>query len=705
MAFDANDLSPHEHFVLERVRAGEVADFEPMAGPGGAKPSVRAGFLRKLLLGLDPAWAVPAPGVRIKAARIEGALDLADCAGAGLPALALVACDIPEPVDVSHARLTRLSFKGSRMARLIAIESDIAGELDVCDVAPIDGTLTAKLRGARIDGDLLARGAKFVRTPDGDDDDALMLQGAEIAGNALFDAGFEAHGCLWMLSVRIAGGLSLDSAVLLNRTENTAGQAIAADGAHFGSVILRKARVEGEARFCSMRVGGDFDMSDGASFRNELGVAVMLSNSEIGGQLAGDNCKVAGQVWMHNCGVARNFDLSCAEITHRINPRGDAYGRALDATSLRVGGAALFKGANIKGEVLLADARIEGYLAFGGGRFINGGAWAIRAPNVRVGGNLTLKIEDGSATPHGPKTVIEGGVKFDRARIEGALSWYMLELRGPGPIGTKGGCFTFADAQIAGPVQARALVAQPDALIDAAGAICAALDDDVKTGWGAEGATLALDGFGYGRIDSANEHWRTRLAWLKRSRRGNERFSPQPFEQTAQVYARAGRHEDARRISLAQRDLHTRAGSAGPLTWALSSLFGLVAGYGLAPIRVVRALALFLALGVGGVLLANEQGALVTPSGAQCNGAIEPVMYALDVAVPLIDLGQEGACAPGRTARAELSQGLALGESAWRLFEGGALWRWAHGLYALLGAILTALAALTFSGVLKPKDE
>ena len=55
MAFDANDLSPHEHFVMERARAGEVADFTPMAGPDGAKPAVRAGFLRKLMLGVDPA--------------------------------------------------------------------------------------------------------------------------------------------------------------------------------------------------------------------------------------------------------------------------------------------------------------------------------------------------------------------------------------------------------------------------------------------------------------------------------------------------------------------------------------------------------------------------------------------------------------------------------------------------------------------------
>ena len=97
---------------------------------------------------------------------------------------------------------------------------------------------------------------------------------------------------------------------------------------------------------------------------------------------------------------------------------------------------------------------------------------------------------------------------------------------------------------------------------------------------------------------------------------------------------------------------------------------------------------------------------LVTPQGAQCNGAVEPVLYAVDVALPVIDLGQEARCAPGRTIRAELPTGMEVSaESDWRLFEGLALWRWAHALYAVFGAILTALAVLTFSGVMKPRDD
>ena len=709
MAFDANDLSPHEHFVVERTNAGEIADFTAMAGPGGAKPSVRAGFLRKLLLGLEPSWTVRTPGIRIRAARIEGMLDLTDCSGEGLPALAMLGCEIPEPLDLSHARLPRLSLRGSRLTRLVAIESQIDGELDLSDITPLGEpgleTLTIMLRGMRIGGDVLASGAKLARATDSDDD-ALMMQGAEVAGGVLLDKGFEAFGCVRLVQARIAGGLSCEGGQFLNRAETGDAAAFNADNADIGAVHMRgKFRAEGEVRFSGARIRQDFNIRE-ASLRNDLGVALALTNISLGGQLLGNDAKIGGGVHLQNASVASNLDLRGAEIAHRTSLRGDAFGRAIDAASLSVGGALLLHGANIKGEVFLPDARITGYLAFGGGRYINGGGWAIRAPNARAGGNVTFKLAESGFAPHGQKTVIEGGAKFDRARIGGALAWSGLELRGPGPDGAKGAVFSFADAQIAGPVRARALTAQQDAFIDAAGATCAALDDDVKAGWGAETARLGLDGFNYGRIDSEGEKWRLRLGWLKRSRRGGERFSPQPFTHAAHVYARMGRREDGRRILLAQHDLGTLSGSSGPFTWALSSLFGLIAGYGLAPIRIARALVLFLAIGVAGVLAMNAQGALVTPQGAACNGAVEPAIYAIDVALPVIDLGQASRCAPGRTGRADLPAGMEVSPASdWRLFEGVALWRWAHALYALLGAILTALAIVTFSGVLKPKDE
>lgn len=709
MAFDANDLSPHEHFVMERTRNGEVADFTAMTGSDGGKPAIRAGFLRKLLLEFDPAWTVRAPGVRIRGARIEGALDLADCSGAGgagLQALGLEQCDIPEPIDLSRARLARLGLTRCRLRRLVAVETMIEGQASLAEASPFGEagaeTLSVDFTAARIGGDVWLTGASLARAIDAPGETVLRLDRAEIGGDVLLER-CETLGAISMPGARVRGALVCEGAQLLNRTDDAKGAAIDARGADIAGNVRLTAKAEGAVDFAGARIGGDLDFSRGL-LRNEFGVAFSLANARVAGQvlIAG---KIAGQVALQGAEISRNLDLRGAEIANPLTPRADSYGVSVDAAALSVGGAALLQGANIKGELFLADARIAGYLGFGGGRFINGGHWAIRAPNIRVGGNLTFKIAESGFAPHGQKTVIEGGAKFDRARIDGAFAWLNLELRGPGPDGAKGAVFSFADAAIGGPVQARALVAQQNAELDASGASCAALDDDVKTGWGLETSRLRLDGFAYGRIDSPDERWRTRLSWLKRSRGAGDRFSPQPYAHAAHVYARAGRREDARRILLAQHDTRTLSASAGPITWALSSLFGLISGYGLAPIRIVRALALFLAMGVAGVLAMNAQGALVTPDGRACNGAVEPALYAVDVALPVIELGQESRCAPGRTARADLADGVALGESDWRLFEGAAMWRWAHALYAMLGAVLAALAVLTFSGVMKPKDD
>jgi hypothetical protein len=708
MAFDANDLSPHEHFVMERARAGEVADFTPMAGPDGAKPAVRAGFLRKLMLGVDPAWAVRTPGVRVKAARIEGSLDLTDCSGAdgsGLPALWLEDCDVPDPIDLSHARLVRVTLRTCRLRRLVAADAAIDGELSLAAVGPLGApgaeAFSADLRGVRIGGNFRATGAAFALPSEGVSV-VLGLDGAEVGGDVLLNDGFEALGAVSLSSARIAGALDCQGAHLLNRTEDARGAALAARGARIGGDVRlgEKFKTEGAVDLSGAQIGGDLDLAHGV-FRNEFGAALLLTNVRIAGQLEGA-AKIHGHVSMQGAEIACNLNLKGAEIANPLTPRADSFGVAVDAASLSVGGAALLQGANVKGELFFADARIGGYLAFGGGRFINGGGWAIRAPNVRVGGNLTLKIDEGGFAPHGQKTVIEGGAKFERAQVGGSLSWLNLELRGPGPDNSKGGTLSFADAQIAGPVQARGLVTHQHARIDASGARCAALDDDLKTGWGAEGVRLDLEGFDYARIESKDERWRQRLGWLRQM---GGRFSPQPYTHVANVYARAGRREDARRILLAQHDQRTLLASAGPVTWLLSSLFGVIAGYGLAPIRIARALALFIAIGVAGVFAMNAQGALVTPQGRQCAGAVEPALYAIDVALPVIDLGQESRCAPGRTARAELPAGMEISPySDWRVFEGVALWRWAHALYALLGAILTALAVITFSGALKPRE-
>lgn len=703
MAFDANDLSPHEHFVVERTRLGEVADLSPMTGPGGAKPTLRAGFLRKLLLKLDPTWPVQAPGVRINGARIEGALDLTGCSGDRLPALALTACEIPQPVNVSAAHLSALSFAGSRLAQIDADAARLDGDLDLAGSAPLGApgheTLTVRARGLRVDGAVNANGAKLARAIDAQDF-ALMLDDADITGGVSLDGEFESFGGVSLAHARIGGVLSLNGAQVLNRTDANGAPALSANGARIRAVLMEeKCRLEGAADFSGADIAGDVRIGHG-SFRNESALALSFANARIGGDIHAYAAKITGELVLREAQIAGDLNLAGAEIAHVQARRGHEFARVVDAPFLKVAGAAIFNGVNAKGEVLLEGAQIGGHLALGGGRYIHSGHWAIRATGARIGGDVTFKIPDSGFAPHGQKTVVEGGARLDRIEVGGALIWAGLELRGPGADGAKGAALSFAGAKIAGPLHARALTTQQDASIDATGAACAVLDDDISSGWGSDAATLLLDGFTYARIEKTDEKWRDRLTWLKRNR---GRFSPQPYDAAARAYVHTGRREDARRMTLARHDLQTRASLGNPLLWTMSSLFGLTCGYGLAPLRMLRALALFFALGVVGVLAMNAQGALVTPRGAACNGAVEPALYALDVAMPIVDLGQASRCMPGRTARAELAEGFALSETEdWRVFEGAALWKWAHALYAICGAILSALAVFTLAGFARP---
>src|SRR5690348_10565192 len=96
---DKLGLTDIERIARDRILAGEVADF-----PGAAdKPPLRATVLDAL------ANASPPRGIRVKNARVDGALDLGD---ASLAALALDDCDIATPLMLDGARLGRLSIIG-----------------------------------------------------------------------------------------------------------------------------------------------------------------------------------------------------------------------------------------------------------------------------------------------------------------------------------------------------------------------------------------------------------------------------------------------------------------------------------------------------------------------------------------------------------------------------------------------------------------
>jgi hypothetical protein len=123
---------------------------------------------------------------------------------------------------------------------------------------------------------------------------------------------------------------------------------------------------------------------------------------------------------------------------------------------------------------------------------------------------------------------------------------------------------------------------------------------------------------------------RERLTWLERN---EDSDSPRPYEQLARQYREAGHDHDARTILLAKYRHRTRQLRFPLKLWGY--LQDVTVGYGYRPLRALAWLAaLTVVVGVSSAVWPPHP---VTGSVAAFNSAV----YALDVVLPILDLGQE----------------------------------------------------------------
>lgn len=416
-AFDSAHLLDAEAEVVARTALGEVAMLSPEA-------SLRAAFLRHLLLGLpapvEP-WALRLPGVRIRGARIEGALDLAGCAGAddtGLPSLALEHCAISEPFDLTNARLARLSLRGSRIGEVKARGMRLDGALDIAGVAPAEAEAWIDAHGATIGGDLIGRGANL-RAPSprtgiahrdaryalrlsgatingsidlmgdvaliggialdtarvqGDvvvrgarvtagEGDAIGAQAARFGGVVIFADGFQADGVIWLVGAQVAGTLDMNGARLSNRAADGSGGTLAVDTASVGgSMLLRNGFIsEGGVSLRGARIGNSLEC-DGAALLNDTedgaGVALGADHAEIAGAVLLRHGFTAQGV-LSFVGAKLGGNLECDGATLR-NATPDGTGVVLSAENAVIGGAVLLRhGFTAHGGISLLAASID----------------------------------------------------------------------------------------------------------------------------------------------------------------------------------------------------------------------------------------------------------------------------------------------------------------------------------------------------------
>jgi hypothetical protein len=422
---------------------------------------------------------------------------------------------------------------------------------------------------------------------------APQLDGARIAGSLSFAdcslPGLNAETCRIDGDLALNAGCNIDGEVILTRA--TLGRNLNCDRMRLGGSEQAGRRVPGRLVADSARIAGSVLLSGGFEAVGE--VQFMAT---------------------HICG---DFRAGNAHLTADLDASG-ARGVALNLDRLRVGGS-VFLGAGFSaaGQVSLQQARIEGDLDCSGAAFD--------------------AVGDASWGDH------SAALLLDRARIGGSLNLRHLQdpLQGA----------SLADARVG------------------------ALIDDAST-WGRH---HVLDGFEYKRFaGGATTDALARLDWLGRQTATHlrEDFRPDPWRRLISVLRRTGHGTSARDVAIG-RELHLRrAGMIGldappSLRWLASlahDLFGLVAGYGHRPLRLLVAAGAVWLLCGGLYWAAAEHGALAPsaalslaePRLAQClpdcsqlpstMPRFQPLVYSLDVLVPLIDLQQERHWAPVRDA-------------------------------------------------------
>jgi hypothetical protein len=671
---DFQPLLYAEQVVMNACRNGVVASL------GQGRPNreatgflVRASFIRFLLLGGDAQAPVHEHGVRIVGAWVEGELDLAGCElprgcclhacvfdGAlrmrdakawrtisllgshlrkGLLAdglvcqgdLVLTECSIAGGVRLGHAQIggqllcNHGNIDGQGAEALFADGASIKAGLSLSDRFKAQGTVG--LKGARIGGQLACRNGNF----DGKGNDALSAEGASIEGDVVLDGRFEAKGTVQLRGAQVRGQLNCAG----GNFDGCDAPALAAESAEItGAAILTGGfTAKGEVRLLLAKIGGQLNCTGGKFVGSQ------------GDALSADGASIAGDVFLKGGFESRG---SVGLLGARIGGQFDCAGANFEVDS---GFALLCDGATIAGSVSLSD----GLCAKGEVRFVD----------ARIGGALACKSSHFTASG-------TYDLNFEKAQVDGV--WFLREL-------------------------ARTTINAGYMRVDV-------LDDDLQA-WGHRSV---LDGFEYGSLaGNAPKSARERIEWLHVQTAehlglsdGGRAFRPQPWQHLQKVLRRMGHREEARKVAVefearlrvADQIGLSAAGTPAPVrvlkrqfVRALHAAFGFLAGYGYRPLRLVFALfALWLTCGVlywtlalppysvfgptdplvfqnpryGACMPNGSQGLPVGPDAVPRSGGnwylcsalppeyptFSPLVYSLDVLLPLVDLGQEKAWGP-----------------------------------------------------------
>lgn len=480
----------------------------------------------------------------------------------------------------------------------------------------------------------------------------LQLAGARITGRLLLQhARVEVP--LSLINCRFDEPIELDNAALCAGDFTGCHVPVfQADGLRVESDLTLSRFIAGRVSMFRAEIGGNLWLTFAAVSGGESGFAVNCPQLRVGGGLYAGSSQVTGGV---NLWGARAFsiEMTNAILTSDARPalRGDGLTLDQDLHCSNVmisnGGVRLF-GATIGGQFWLNGADVS-----------NRTGWAISAPVTVVGGGVYARglVAHGGINLFG--AVIGESVELSESTLSSACG---RSLRAPGTR-VAGSIMLDKSAGVAGDVDlSRAEIKDTLTIssaafadgttVDLRGANVGTLD---MTTLNAPPAELDLRGAKITTIDDDSDSWPERiafdlltyqalnpvlsaghrLAWL---RRGSHSHHPQPYEHLAVHYRTLGHDDDARAVLLARHRLRRR--NLRPLACLEGYFEDATVGYGYRP---GRAFVWLLALTASVALVFS----LVPPRPAQpSHPSFQPVAYALDLILPILDLGQEKAFIP-----------------------------------------------------------
>jgi hypothetical protein len=437
-------------------------------------------------------------------------------------------------VDLMGARIGgELSFTNSTLSNPgdIALQAqgvEVGQDLKCRRKVTIQGMVS--LLSAHIHGNL----DMFQATLANPEGHALSASRLTVDGDMDCSSGFTAQGAINLSGAHIGGNLDFsgDRKIPGAHLSNPGGTVLFAEGLTVeGNMWCRSGfTADGQVDLMGARIGAELSFS-ASNLSNPGGIALQAQAIEVGQDLKCRNdVTIQGEVSLLGAHIHGDLNLYRA---HLANPGG----LALYAQGLTVGRDMDCSGGfTAEGEINLLNAHIGSNLAFDGASLTNAKARALHADGLAVDQNLLCRRE----------FTAQGEVRLLGANIRGTLGLEGATLTNPG-----GMALDLERARMA-TLFLRSK-ARPEGTVELINAQVDTCYDDQAT-WPQD---LRLVGFNYAALVAEPEvDAEARLRWLELDGQG---YSPQPYEQLAAVYRRAGRDQDARTVALGKQRARRRA--------------------------------------------------------------------------------------------------------------------------------------------------